>query len=847
MKLLKTYWHRWRRKRHGSALLLTLGVMALLLIVVMVFAFEAQSSTSSASLYSHMTRARLMARSGTFRALGLITNELAQPGAAPLMPATRFYTPGAGSWQGLTILPTVDTDVDAYRDDTTVALQSKFVYDAAGNTVNFTPNAEIDGSVAWLKIMAVNDKSADGNFAWTAAGCDTRLVGMVAYVIVDRTGLLDPAEVGDGVARSGASMKEVNLATLMSAAYAADLSSDSWLGYGDIYRSVTDAGTALSDTIAKYIFPFSRPDAEEFWLDINDDSQAVWTTTDTEIFERQDITALTVGPQMVVDLYNFFMCGDPGRNNTRTDNTDLDDTTKSSPFIVNQKATMVESRRIALQMAMLMLDSIDRDPSDEPGGSGNYFPDVAYLEDIGGVGGTSGILDLGDVAEQPDATPRANHTTVYGIENGYGLAELNVTVSGVNNAGNLELTPSFQALVYNPWSSGGAPVIEITYTGTVLDSTFGTYTFSGTATLNAFDPVALVPTGGETRQTSAAVTTGPHTSAGWFGTYANWYLADFAITKMVVKTDTRVIRQFPISDPTQWMVWTQDVGTQLQAGDADFGVNMRAVDPMFSDRDLADVTDFWTFWQQTDPAATPGRMTAPVAAAFPSGTAVTGYDTGASYNRTERPRNTPFARVGEIGRLHSPHAPNRSVCLWKASADIGTAPYHDAYLLDMFYAGGSATGMKGRININTRSAPTLKALFTNAMPPGLTVAAATTNLQAASQAAGGLRFRGDLMNAYSSLDPDPTVTSDIDVDESITKLVELCSTRQNYFTIIATARSMRDIGSWDPANAPPDAVEYDDSSDSHAMIEAEYKIMSTVFRDAWTNEIEILRQDELED
>jgi len=193
---LNRLWTRGRRPRdeRGVALLLTMGMMALLLILAMSFAYTARLNSMAMAVNADMVRARLLCKSGLERAMAWLTKTFDNSDPSHVYPATAtvpfqmFSNPEAGAgtlganaaWAGRAFAVSRATGADWDRSDIGDALSTSlgFPYVPSRTDDQIDDPDEMGTSVSWHHIM-------DG----------TKLVGRVAFMIVDESGKIDPNAV----------------------------------------------------------------------------------------------------------------------------------------------------------------------------------------------------------------------------------------------------------------------------------------------------------------------------------------------------------------------------------------------------------------------------------------------------------------------------------------------------------------------------------------------------------------------------------------------------------------------------------------------------------------------------
>jgi len=206
--------------------------------------------------------------------------------------------------------------------------------------------------------------------------------------------------------------------------------------------------------------------------------------------------------------------------------------------------------------------------------------------------------------------------------------------------------------------------------------------------------------------------------------------------------------------------------------------------------------------------------------------------------------NQPFSRVGEIGRLHT-FMPQRSIRLWNAREEdmIG----NDADVLDLFKATPDRI-THGKVNINTRNMPVLRALFANAVNVDLADAVQAVMLRRQS----GEKFTsiGDLFKVAGLTGTNPAM--DAAEEAAVERLAELVTVRPNYFTVLITAQAIHDVegirydsdgdGARDTAASLNRLDFARDATGNAKMMDrllAEQKVMAVLRRDAITNRFRV--------
>ena len=332
---------------------------------------------------------------------------------------------------------------------------------------------------------------------------------------------------------------------------------------------------------------------------------------------------------------------------------------------------------------------------------------------------------------------------------------------------------------------------------------------------------------------------------------ADWYrVADAKITAVTLQDPNgRTIDSMPVGaggDQDLYLCdWTQ---SGCSTTSAVFYASLHPHDPLSNDRGERDqdFLDYWTVLPDTVSLSGADQSD------FGSLGVTPGYDSADFCD--VKVANSPFVRLGEIGLVHS-YEPMRSLRLW--SADASGEQGHDADILDLFKIGPD-TLKKGRVNINSMQRPVLEALFEGAVTPNTSSAVDAVFLRRQS----GVTFKniGDLFGGIAGVSGASPADDDVE-ERAVSKLAELVTVRQNYYTIIACAQAIKDIanvrydsdgdGSLDKVaghnqldirrDANGNVVSYVD------RILAEQKILAVVYRDAYSGQTRLERFEYLSD
>ncbi len=171
-------------RERGAALIITLGVLSLLLILAMSFAYTTRTERMAAGNYADMVKARLLCESGMERVAGgmrSLPGGYLYPG-----PAICRFQPTSGPWAGRFLLPSLSTatvSIHPTLENREVLNVLKTVF----GTGTYLTSSTIDAS----------DVSPSPTTGWSYvySSSPRRLIGRIAYLILDDSGKLDPTYV----------------------------------------------------------------------------------------------------------------------------------------------------------------------------------------------------------------------------------------------------------------------------------------------------------------------------------------------------------------------------------------------------------------------------------------------------------------------------------------------------------------------------------------------------------------------------------------------------------------------------------------------------------------------------
>lgn len=886
--------------QRGIALILVLGMLALILIVAMSFAFSARLQNSYAKANADFVRANQLAQSTVQRVISIMQRDL----GGDFYPRGKFYLSTDSNWQPWPLMASLDyTNSENRGADLDTALNVQVSRNGM-TTLNYTPgnnnsDNNLNNNVGFNLVRTFVDTSAAGSGDPSLGHEET--IGRIAYLILDETGKLDPGVITDtsrtelqkqSDTRDGDTVAEMSLRTLFSDSSVADGFMRSTLSGGhkptnaDWFSPLhlLRANTAITDDakareVLARLFPGTLPDKEQFWVDRDNDG---YLASDTEpVRDRLDLSypdaskttaQKSAWAKQVYDLLIGYHV---------TDNPDRDKPEYYSPWL---KAIMVQkfagnwsnagnrimARRYAAQMAVNMLDWVDTD-SDDTQGTGKY-EDAGYVDPTGGMQHALTLnTDYGSGSNQPPTYSGGAESVVYGTEDGPMMAEILVRVMTTSSPWlfGFDLAaakPRFLVKLYQPFAKSGSPdpgaEVDIQFTLRIEGDFTSANTDTRTVTFStsAADPGQLI------NQTSTPGIGGRlyyTTNYLYYGTSStstacvitsgeSWRLASFNINSIAVYKGTgssrRRMRLLPTNSEgtTQSRVigWLNSTNVSV---DTDYWVKLTAKDPLFSDCDMQDSPTLATYWTVTPNTCADGQaMESLPYSATPSPTAdpstiTTSPATGLGYSAysycgLSAPADSAFTRLGQLGQLHSAYAINRSVQLWAAADGEWTG---EGRILDLFRIGTG--GSRGRLNLNSRNNAVLDTFFTGVGLADPTAARAALLARNGGTGGSPLVYRGDLGRIFAGLSYNAT-TDEAAAEAQLSRLIELTDVRNEYYTMIAAAEALRDIGA---AGSVPNAIALPDGR--YAIRRAQQKIIATFYRDAFTREVRRLGYYPVED
>ena len=814
-----------RHRERGVALILTLGIIGMLLLIAMAFAFSSRTENAAASVNTDMVRARLLAESGLERAIGA----LRQASSADVYPGASFYAPSSGAWgtRGGQYLASVNSGLTT---DIQEALAVAIPVGAA--TVDYTPEAELHSNVGWLPITV-----------------DAEVIGLLSYLIIDESGKIDPGAVVDttnteasGVpaSRPGVEPSELALADIGLSAAGANLfreesvggsmpNSARWFSMVHVARRLTPTQAGL-DTLNRALFPRSY------------DIEAYWDSATPEYLHRFDLANFNWdgvnNSEPVLDALAgaaapFWSTGVPPVIGANSGGMPWLGTVTSSG------TSGLSAADFTRQVAANLVDYCDSGHVATSNFSGS------------GAAGSATYVGLENV-------PYINEIQFYVI---FFDSPLRVVVQA-----NVELVDVYGDLYNN--GSNMAVQVQATY-GWTRASANATYT-------STFNWGSLINMSGIDYQMTG-LSPAVHNLAGTETQITGFQIADVKVVVgdgSIAATVSQnnlwdFVRVRPgLASPTQSLI-------AAPPGSASWYItSTEADDPRantFGDAGLPNWANWRPWGQLGSVAATYGTMGAKNSGVNPSAHPTLDLETAtdpAANGTTPRLstayiRNAPPESLWELGAIHRGERwRTLNLRAYNDGTSATTYGNGDAQLLDQ----AKMTGVyetAGKVNANSpvdevwetvlggvQYGCTYDDLLSGAPlirgAPGtpLENLATAITTQNAISGSGPWNRRGRIADT-AELSNGSVVTQPNDraQEELIGKIANLLTVRQNWFTVLVTARSVKDIGTVDDGSSS--TLEW--SAGQYCKVLAEQRIFANVSRDAFRNAFVIDRYEYLEE
>ena len=806
------------KEENGSALLVVLFFLSMAFATAVGFAFlvRANRSISTSSLYR--VQSQLLADSALNQAISVIRTTYNPTDGSDdehdrypaTVPGKHFYSPTVGPFAGRSYWCSTSSD----HSNAASALAMTM------GEYKFVPNAILDIS------HPENPIEEDRGFIPVLT--DGVLIGRISFMVVDESGKLDPnavTSVGEGES-SGTNVRVGNAASEISLEDAGIENFDRyvladnkrWFSTRQIARQLDISD--FEEKVIQVLHPFSH-DKEEFWND-NDNNGIV---DSGEIYDRLDITSSA--NISLESLYKAFVAAND-TDSQLSDTGDVDDDNDCA-WLKNLAddgilTNGMDRRLVAAQVAVNIKDYVDNDD----------LATIAWVTNAGELTTT-------------DPGGANTELTVYGRENQYGISELSAKISthasdtGEDEA--LEVSVFFMGEIFFPESENyslGSHKLTVTFSLTVESEETSQTFFDSTsfqvnldATINEF--------GGTLWYSSDWNLAGSYIEDEFFDDdeSGQYQITNFQIERCILNDGANDIDIFPSqSGHDYWWNWQS---SSSLVGMHTLYATLEAYDPLNNSQDEeGPVIGFHDLWRATPSASS--MLTSTNSSGMGQ---LTLLDDGTGSSLSEygeiRVKNAPFERIGELGRVGS-YWPGRSIRLWAAAAEDEVGM--DTYLLDLFKV-GDRIEVKGRVNINTMDSNVLTALLANAstMPTADAVAAILDKRNTMT-----FNNIGDIFQISGISGSDKTLDSF--EEEMVIKLAELITVRQNYFTIVVTAQSIKDTGNqvfYKDLNNDGDSYDFGETIETKVgeydhegdQILSTTKLLAVVYRDAYTNEFRV--------
>ena len=810
----------------GVALLMSLGVLSLLIVLSLAFAVRTMNSMKGVQLSQDLVKVRLYDETGFQKVYALLSGEFADPNDEDnLFPATKdnqaqFYEDYSGTldigacWYSV--------GLNGQKDD--VGVDTALYMTIAGKDYtpddisSLTAGEADDNKVSWYHILDTATQYPNN---------DTPIAARISFVIVDESGKIDPWAVQEPGAvaegseiRLGQDVGEISLKNIVTDALANKLvytaGDPKWYSYYNIYKLNTFDNTEADD-IRKHLFPHSY------------DIEAFSTPESGAMVNKH---RFNVGTRDDANWWDNL--ADPKIDTILQDASDFDDTnTGGIPWLYNAYTDVGTDSDLWNQIGQVAANIVDYCDTNSlatynladasiPVFCGNekvpYINEIKFTATLAGgqLSVTADVelvnvydIDLGAGGDITISIDVLDDTTVLHSSSttSSGIADVPTqsysTIAGINlTGGTIAVTPPLNDFTIQINS------IELT------DGNAGPDNVWDLALDEALDGLnTAVLDNGDTMYVSAEVNDPRHNLDKDEWTWA-------------VDTDADSINDSPAS----WVTVSNQAGTIGLMNLASELLNAAVATPADVDTETG-ATEPWQI-------------------------------------STNFIRNGPMESLWELGAIHRGAA--WQTLNFKTSnivsagqldeAVFGDYNDGDAYMLSQVKL-NSDTEVIGRVNINTYNSTVLKALF-KAIKVGydyenndtgnsieLTDAHATTLTTATLQDNGTTAgrpflFRGEIakvgeLSDFSGILADLRDT-DREKEEIIGKMVALTTVRSNYFTAIITSQIVKDMIDGYKGGS---RGTFDNGIDE---VLAEQRLMTVLYRDALTNEFEVIRYEYLD-
>ena len=830
----------------GIALLMSLGVLSLLIVLSLSFAVRTMNSMKGVQLSQDLVKVRLFDETGFQKVYALLSGNFADPNFPEnIFPATlgdqlQYIGPkdhpgvfdstvfGVSDWKNRAYWFSVGLDKDGNPDRS--GIDDGLHVQIAGK--NYTPptaftsmltTTDPDNQFGWMHILDESQDYPDN---------DTPITARIAFLIVDESGKVDPWAVRKagtaegGEVRLGQDVDELNLEHIVSATLAGKLSyetdSPKWSSFYSMYKTIQTT-SALTDaeveSIQQNLFPFSY-DIEAF-------SEPVTVGSSTAMVNKHRFN-LGSRPSSP-DWWDTLAA--PKIDTILQSATDFDGTNSGGiPWLSIPYNTTGTDTELVNQIAQIAANIID------------------YCDDDSNIG-----TDISQATSDWDGVSLTNIPTYCGNEKVPYISEIKFKLTFTNPtslklAAQAELINVFEGEMLNASGTLVATVnVSGTSTGTIDDNLAFYWTLTDEFNNTPSSPADYyVDLGMSNDQTIGSY----DTSSG----IAN----DITITVI-----SAVLRD---TAGNLWDFSVSDASTEIDATGTHF-ITVEVDDPRYN---LDSSQWLWQAWDAGDSIGSVNTNFRLHDATLTEKDEEPNTVTEPWQVSTNFIRNAPMNSLWELGAIHR-GAPWQTINL-KAYRNLFIQQVDEEGIDD--YVDGDANILNevklsedeeviGRVNSNTYNSTVLEALFENILVGrdydngdlGATTTLGdntehtdlATEVLAMNGTNGGttFRFRGEIAKVADLSDgADGAVnipqTTDRAQEEIIGKMVSLTTVRQNYFTAIITSQIVKDMIEGYKGGS---RGVFDEGIDE---VLAEQRLMSVLYRDAITNEFQVIRYEYLD-
>jgi hypothetical protein len=847
-----------RQGEQGVALLMTLGVVALILVLAMSFSFTSRTDRMAAINNADTTKARLLAESGLERVLAGLKLNYDGTNAGDTYPATE---------SGFSVINNRHISLSSGSTDT---VTDELVTDLGG--MEFLSSSDTSAA-KWIHVEDPTDSS--------------KIIGRIAFAIVDESGKIDPNGVltpehepfddtnddnihdsdepysdinGNGSydaatiyegneVRSGNSPQEINLGNVLPSSvtptsdFVDNMPSTlkKWFSWEQLFKAgITGLDDSTAPTCLARISPHSY-DIEAWWND--DDTDTVWDAgEDKQRYNLNNLATASVTALTSSTATEFWDRTDP-------DSWEINTTTATSiPWL----ASMTKedgTTSVANQVAANLIDYCDSDDS----ATTNYSPytstnwdtsidwngtitmpsaDYVGLEKVPYINEVRFMAHLSDKQLILEVWVELINIYDEDLDNWDGLR---VDVGFPNNVGNGNTSPNKgYGYTFTSWTSN-PPGTTVPAKGYQKTGSSATFTWNGTGG-NAFN----------LNINNLAVTL-----------YSSGKVADFALIADSASSSNPAPNTWAMSiGPNETTYCNVEVGDPRQNSQPS---SWHWEPGSFNSSSIVAGTSMIVGTVLGSNTACDPDMS------NPSSPSLIGYtpdtETISALKNTSLStayiRNAPMESLWELGAIHRGEA-WRTINLhsYDTSQTEGTYDYGDWPILDQVRL-SSKSEAQGKVNVNTPITKVAESIFAGInqgddgyddLENGSAVDHASLATSLLSATATPFTSRAQIA---SVADLSSGGSTDRSQEEIIGKIANLLTVRQNYFTVIVVGQAVKDLPGISPTAAQkiahPEWQEYDTSNNNWCSVLGEQKIMAVVYRDALANTYKIQRWEYLDD